>query len=123
MASLQMASITSLPCWLVTVVCVCVCVCVCVHVCVSVCNNVLMEFSLAHSQPCTKSLRELNISYNRCGDNGLYMLKLGLLANRSLEKLNLCQVKMTDEGVSVCVCQERERGREGERACASYCWA
>ena len=26
------------------------------------------------------------------------MLKLGLLANRSLEKLNLCQVKMTDEG-------------------------
>ena len=61
-------------------------------------NHLSLSLSLSASQPCTKSLRELNISYNRCGDNGLYMLKLGLLANRSLEKLNLCQVKMTDEG-------------------------
>ena len=53
---------------------------------------------LSMLQPCTRSLRELNISYNRCGDNGLFMLKLGLLANRSLDKLNLCNVKMTDEG-------------------------
>ena len=35
---------------------------------------------------------------NRCGDNGLFMLKLGLLANRSLEKLNLANIKMTCEG-------------------------
>ena len=38
------------------------------------------------------------MSYNRCGDNGLFMLKLGLLANRSLEKLNLSNIKMTCEG-------------------------
>ena len=49
-------------------------------------------------QPCTKSLRDLNVSQNRCGDNGLFMLKLGLLANRSLERLNLSTTKMTCEG-------------------------
>ena len=56
--------------------------------------------SLSSLQPCTRSLRELNMSCNRCGDNGLFMLKLGLLANRSLEKLHLSQVKMTDEGLT-----------------------
>ena len=30
-------------------------------------------------QPCTKTLRELNISNSQLGGNGLYMLKLGLL--------------------------------------------
>ena len=53
---------------------------------------------LLSPQPCTKSLRELNVSHNRCGDNGLFMLKLGLLANRTLEKLNLSNIKMTCEG-------------------------
>ena len=58
-------------------------------------------------QPCTKSLRDLLISHNRCGDNGLFLLKLGLLANRSIEKINLANTKMTCEGwlcVCVCVC-------------------
>lgn len=48
--------------------------------------------------PCTKSLRELNLSRNLCGDNGMYLLKLGLLANRSVEKLVLADVKITCEG-------------------------
>jgi len=54
-------------------------------------------------QPCTKSLRDLLISHNRCGDNGLFLLKLGLLANRSIEKINLANTKMTCEGW-LCVC-------------------
>ena len=49
-------------------------------------------------QPCTKSLRELNISNNRFGDPGLFMLKLGVLANRSVEKLLLSGTKITCEG-------------------------
>ena len=38
------------------------------------------------------------MSHNRCGDNGLFTLKLGLLANRSVEKLNLSNTRMTCEG-------------------------
>ena len=49
-------------------------------------------------QPATKTVRELNLSNNRCGDNGLFTLKLGLLANRALEKLNLSNTRMTCEG-------------------------
>ena len=89
------------------------CTCMCttrVHdVYVTVCP--LMP-SLSLSQPCTRSLRELNLSYNRCGDNGLFMLKLGLLANRSLDKLNLCNVKMTDEG-ELLVVGSTERTNDG----------
>ena len=53
---------------------------------------------LFSKQPCTKTLRELNISNNRFGDNGLYMLKLGLLANRSVVKLSLSCTRITCEG-------------------------
>ena len=69
--------------------CVCACYCGCGVTVVS------------WLQPCTKSLRELNVSHNKCGDNGLFMLKLGLLANRTLEKLNLSSTKMTCEGQCV----------------------
>ena len=54
-------------------------------------------------QPCTKSLRELVLSHNRCGDSGLFMLKLGLLANRSIEKLVLSNTRMTCEGLWLCL--------------------
>ncbi len=50
-------------------------------------------------QPCTRTLRELNVSNNKFGDNGLFMLKLGLLANRSVDRLFLSGSRITCEGM------------------------
>ena len=39
------------------------------------------------------------MSNNKFGDNGLFMLKLGLLANRSVDRLFLSGSRVTCEGM------------------------
>ena len=85
---------------------VCVLAYVCVYLCLSVntrvCMCVYMYMNASHifsvTQPCTKSLQEINLSNNRVGDYGIMMAKLSLLANRSLLKLILCNTRITCEG-------------------------
>ena len=47
-------------------------------------------------KPCTKTLQELNISNNGFGDNDLYMLKLGLLANNSVVVVERVEEEVKD---------------------------
>ena len=83
-------------------VCVLAYVCVCIYVYLSLHVCVYMYMNASHiffvTQPCTKSLQEINLSNNRVGDYGIMMAKLSLLANRSLLKLVLCNTRITCEG-------------------------
>ena len=66
---------------------------------VSPCHPNTAVSPLPPSQPCTRSLHEINLSNNRVGDSGLMQLKLPLLANRSVAKIVLINTKVTCEGV------------------------
>ena len=79
--------------------CVYVCTYVRAYVC-SVCWSGPLVW-LCLSQPCTKSLQDINLSNNRVGDYGVMMAKLSLLANRSLLKLTLCNTRITCEGTDM----------------------
>ena len=46
------------------------------------------------------TLRELDVSFNAIGDNGISMITEGLQSNNTLTKLNVSQCHFTEKGTS-----------------------
>lgn len=46
-------------------------------------------------------MRELNVSYNDIGDNGISMITEWLLSNRSLTKLDVSRCNLSEKGTVV----------------------